>query len=79
MRGKWESNFEFDQFDLDQFDHASLTTKQGKCGKSRLVTTSATKHFIAKVGYFYPKSGVLLGASTYVIILSDPFLKEGRE
>ncbi len=30
LRGKWESDFEFDHFDLDQFDHASLTTKLGK-------------------------------------------------
>ena len=37
-----------------------------KCDKSRLVTTSAIKHFIAKVAYFYPKSGVVLGASIYV-------------
>ena len=37
-----------------------------KCSKSRLVTTSAIKHFIAKVAYFYPKSGVVLGASIYV-------------
>ena len=39
---------------------------QEKCSKSRLVTTSAIKHFIAKVAYFYPKSGVVLGASIYV-------------
>ena len=38
-----------------------------KCDKSRLVTTSAIKHFIAKVAYFYPKSGVVLGARTYNI------------
>ncbi len=37
-----------------------------KCSKSRLVTTSAPKHFIPKVAYFYPKSGVVLGASIYV-------------
>jgi len=39
---------------------------QEKCDKSRLVTTSAIKHFIAKVAYFYLKSGVVLGASIYV-------------
>ena len=39
---------------------------QKKCSKSRLVTTSAIKHFIPKVAYFYPKSGVVLGASIYV-------------
>ena len=43
-----------------------LSTKSGKCDKSRLVTTSAIKHFIAKVAYFYPKSGVVLGASIYM-------------
>ena len=37
-----------------------------KCSKSRLVTTSAIKHFTPKVAYFYPKSGVVLGASIYV-------------
>ena len=40
---------------------------QEKCDKSRLVTTSAPKHFIPKVAYFYPKSGVVLGARTYNI------------
>ena len=40
-----------------------------KCSKSRLVTTSAIKHFIAKVAEFYPKSGVVLGASIYVLPL----------
>ncbi len=39
---------------------------QEKCDKSRLITTSAPKHFIPKVAYFYPKSGVVLGASIYV-------------
>jgi len=39
---------------------------QEKCSKSRLVTTSAIKHFTSKVAYFYPKSGVVLGASIYV-------------
>ena len=41
-------------------------TNQGKCSKSRLVTTSAIKHFTPKVAEFYPKSGVVLGASIYV-------------
>ena len=45
-----------------------LSTKSVKCDKSRLVTTSAIKHFIPKVAYFYPKSGVVLGARTYNIV-----------
>ena len=44
-----------------------MSTKSGKCSKSRLVTTSAIKHFTPKVAYFYPKSGVVLGARTYNI------------
>jgi len=39
---------------------------QEKCSKSRLVTTSAIKHFTPKVAYFYPKSGVVLPWRTYV-------------
>ena len=46
--------------------HASLQISK-KCGKSRLVTTSAPKHFIPKVGYFWGKSSLLLGAITYMI------------
>ena len=49
---------------------------QEKCDKSRLVTTSVPKHFIAKVAYFYPKSGVVLGASIYVIDSPQPPLKK---
>ena len=49
-----------------------------KCDKSRLVTTSAIKHFIAKVAYFYPKSGVVLPWMTYVKPLPSPPQK-GRE
>ena len=45
-----------------------LSTKSGKCSKSRLVTTSAIKHFIAKVAYFYPKSGVVLPWTTYNVV-----------
>ena len=48
-----------------------------KCSKSRLVTTSAPKHFIPKVAYFYPKSGVLLGASIYVKPLPSPIPEQG--
>ena len=45
-----------------------LSTKSEKCSKSRLVTTSAIKHFTPKVAYFYPKSGVVLGARTYNVV-----------
>ena len=45
-----------------------LSTNSVKCDKSRLVTTSAIKYFIAKVAYFYPKSGVVLEARTYNIV-----------
>ena len=41
---------------------------QEKCGKSRLVTTSAIKHFTPKVAEFYLKSGVLLPSSTYMVV-----------
>ena len=41
---------------------------QEKCSKSRLVTTSAIKHFIAKVDEFYPKSGVVLPWRTYNVV-----------
>ena len=44
--------------------HASQRNQE-KCSKSRLVTTSAIKHFIPKVAYFYPKSGVVLPWTTY--------------
>ena len=39
-----------------------------KCSKSRLVTTSAPKHFTPKVAYFYPKSGVLLPWTTHILL-----------
>ena len=46
----------------------TLSTNSEKCSKSRLVTTSAPKHFIPKVAEFYPKSGVLLPSSTYMVV-----------
>ena len=62
--------------------HASLQISE-KCDKSRLVTTSAIKHFIAKVAYFYLKSGVLLGARTYNVVETrrqgDKEFKEFKE
>ena len=69
---------EFDTFDFDTFDTHFVNENQEKCGKSRLVTTSAPKHFTPKVAYFYPKSGVVLGARTYMKPLPSPPQK-GRE
>ena len=51
---------------MNEFIFSNVKNQEKWC-KSRLVTTSASKKFIPKVGYFYPKSGVLLGASTYVL------------
>ena len=67
MRKFGVSEIKFDHDQNDQNDHI-LSTKSEKCSKSRLVTTSAIKHFIAKVAEFYLKSGLVLPSRTYNVV-----------
>ena len=62
---------------MNEFIFSNVKNQEKWC-KSRLVTTSATKQFIPKVGYFWGKSSLLIGASkrffVYLTIIFLPLM-----